>query len=88
MTMNRKCPHADVRFCPLYYAGHVAGAPSCFDDDWANGCAAERNKLKYSAAVELLRIAVPGLVEQVEWQEMLETRRGQMARNLKAAGLQ
>ena len=52
--MSRSCPHAEIRFCPLYHAAHEGQGHGCDDGRCAEGgCAAVRG-LDYAAAVARL----------------------------------
>lgn len=41
---SRRCPHADVKDCPLYWAIHNSAGGSCWpkDNDLQTGCAVEK----------------------------------------------
>lgn len=81
------CPHADVRFCPLYIAAHLGNAPGCDDGKiWDGRCAVARG-LDYRRQVEQLRVQCPGIVEQAEWAEDLERRAVQRRRNMRSSGV-
>jgi hypothetical protein len=83
------CPHADVRFCPLYHAAHMAEARglSCDDGQLGGGeCAASRS-VSYARCVEHLKAKCPGLVEQLAWREEAERTTSQRKRNLNRNGI-
>lgn len=82
------CPHADIRFCPLYHASHTAEGGGCDDGklDGGNGCAVTRG-LDYGHAVAALWQANPQLVAEAAFLENEENARQQRARNMRAAGL-
>lgn len=85
--MKRRCPHDDVRFCPLYIAAHAGNAPSCDDGGmWDGGCAVDRG-MSYARQVELLRVKCPGMVEQAAWSEDIDKRGAQRLRNLRQNGI-
>lgn len=88
MTEERKCPHADIRHCPLYEAMHIAGATSCDDghlEGW-QGCAVDRGA-SYAALVGTLMASHPRIVAQNQWDEQLAVRRRQRDRNLRLNGV-
>lgn len=39
---KRRCPHAAIHDCPLYWASHDGGGASCGDTDIQSGCAVEK----------------------------------------------
>lgn len=86
-----RCPHTDIRLCPLYVAAHDADLAhmSCIDGSEAGlpTCGVARGR-DYDASVAALRIAGAGLVEHVEWQRDIERRRKQRAREMRLAGVQ
>jgi len=84
--MNRKCPHADIRDCPLYHAGHEAGLPTCIAGDWAYGCLVEQGA-SYDGILVRLRGVEPKLVAVIEWNADARSRADQRARNMRAAGI-
>lgn len=89
MTRHPTCPHADVRFCPLYVASHIAGAGGCDDGHlgMAEGrCAVDRG-MDYAAARRRLEIEQFEMVATCEWREKQEAAEGQRARNRQAVGL-
>lgn len=51
----RKCPHDDLRDCPLYVAGHNGSMPSCDDGQLIEGCAVDRGQRKYADLVAMIR---------------------------------
>lgn len=84
-----RCPHRDVRHCPLYHAAHMAGGFGCDDGkiDHAGGVCAVARGLDYRQRVEMLRVKCPGVVEQCEWNEALSGRKAQRTRNLTVNGI-
>lgn len=84
---EKGCPHADVRFCPLYHAAHEGWGLGCDDGKLdAMACAASR-KLNYAKAVSRLRVEHPGYVERIEWNQALEESRQQRERNIRLNGI-
>lgn len=68
----KKCPHNDLRFCPLYIAAHEPFGDGCLDgqEGYDNGCAVDRGLLNYDAAVKRVRDRDPVMVGQCEWKEL------------------
>lgn len=72
--MRRKCPHANIQFCPLYVAAHGLQTPEgellgCDDGKLEDGhCAVDRG-MPYAREVAKVRQAEPGLVEQLQFKE-------------------
>jgi hypothetical protein len=87
---GKRCPHGDVKFCPLYHAAHEAtGGLNCLDleaNGW-NGCAVDRGKLKYDQVYAGLAIAFPRIVAECEWVEAKELRGRQIDRNIRLNGI-
>ena len=81
------CPHADIRFCPLYVAAHAPIGIGCDDVDWVDGCAVSRG-MSYRAEVERLRVVQPRLIAELAFKESAEIAKQQRARNMRAAGIQ
>lgn len=84
---GRRCPHRDVRFCPLYLAAHMGAGFGCDDGRLEEQACGVARDVSYAANLERLRIAVPGLVEQLQWQEDLVERAAQRAINLRRNGI-
>ena len=86
--VTKKCPHTDIRFCPLYHASHTAWGTGCDDGKatgW-DGCGVSR-ALDYGALLaELVKIS-PQMVALCAFQENAEASKQQRDRNMKAAGL-
>lgn len=82
-----RCPHPDVRFCPLYIAAHWPGSFGCDDGRLGEGgCAVDRG-LSYVGAVAALRAAQPRLVAEAEFAADHEALIAQRKRNMRAAGI-
>lgn len=80
------CPHNDIRACPLYWAGHIPGAPTCITGDWDAGCAVGRArdpKGRYAALTSRLERTLPGMCAHVEECFEQTHRREQQRRNLR-----
>lgn len=86
--MSTRCPHKNIRFCPLYHAAHTAGSFGCDDGnmDTNQQCAVSRN-MDYQGAIEALRAACPGLVAGLEFSEMAEAAKEQRRRTMRLLGL-
>lgn len=87
---RKRCPHADVRFCPLYHAAHEpTDGLHCLDEasDGFNGCAVDRGKVKYEQVYVALSINHPRIVSDCEWSEAKETRSRQIDRNIRLNGV-
>lgn len=86
--VTKKCPHADIRFCPLYYASHTAWGVGC-DDGKTNGhdgCGVSRS-YDYGQMLAALYRVSPGMIAECATAENVEASRQQRNRNMKAAGL-
>ena len=82
-----KCPHADIRFCPLYLAAHVAGAGGCDDGHLGEGgCAVDRG-MNYADEAARLQVTQFHLVAEAEYAERQDATIKQRARNMRAAGI-
>lgn len=85
--MRPGCPHADIRWCPLYHAAHEAWGLGCDDGKIGNGgCAAARG-MDYAKTVWKIRVLHPGYVEQIEWREQAEAIQQQRDRNVRLNGI-
>lgn len=84
-----RCPHADIRFCPLYVAAHGISEMGCDDGHLDSGECAVSRKLNYASAVARLAVDPEGfeVVARCEAAERMEQARQQRARNLRAAGI-
>jgi hypothetical protein len=84
----KRCPHDDIRHCPLYVAAHDAGAAdySCDDGELGpmpTGCAVSRG-YSYATAVEGLMRVVPDLVKECRTAEAAAASQAQRERNMRA----
>jgi hypothetical protein len=79
---EKRCPHEEIQFCPLYVASHGTGF-GCDDGRLGeDGCAVTRG-MPYHREVEVLRVRCPGLVEGCEWRQALADRKARIGRNLR-----
>ena len=84
---HTKCPHADIRFCPLYVVSHEPNGGGCDDGRLAEGgCAVDRG-VNYDVALARLQLTQFDLVADVEYRERQEAMQQQRARNMRAARL-
>lgn len=86
--VEKKCPHADIRFCPLYHASHVGDGHGCDDGKaggW-DGCGVSRAMDYGRLLADLARVS-PEIIKLCAEAENAEMSRQQRARNMKAAGL-
>lgn len=86
---RKRCPHADVQFCPLYHAAHVpTDGLHCIDDqlNGSNGCAVDRGRMNYQQVYIALAINHPKLVAECEWLEAKLVSRAQRDRNMRLNG--
>ena len=82
---DTKCPHADIRFCPLYHAAHECIGIGCDDGKLGQGgCAVDRG-MDYHKELGKLN---PKYVALVKWKEEAEQIRLQRARNMRSACVQ
>jgi hypothetical protein len=85
------CPHADIRFCPLYHAMHEGRCAGYSCDDgqlgpMPTGCGVTRG-ISYAAAIKgLLRVA-PEVVERCRAAEADAASRAQRERNMRSAAV-
>lgn len=89
-TDRKRCPHEQIKYCPLYHAAHEStGGLHCVDADadGFNGCAVDRGKLKYDQVYAGLNIAFPRIVADCEWVEAKELRGKQIDRNVRMNGI-
>lgn len=87
--VTNKCPHADIRFCPLYHASHTAWGVGCDDgkaSGW-DGCGISR-ALNYGRLIAELSRVSPQMIAECAFAENAEASKQQRNRNMKAAGLQ
>jgi hypothetical protein len=73
--VTTKCPHAHIRFCPLYIASHGLQHPNgqwlgCHDgkENGSNGCGIAR-KVNYHRMLQLITEADPLMVAETEFKE-------------------
>lgn len=85
--MTWRCPHGDVRWCPLYYASHEGDGCGCDDGNLEAGDCAVSRGLDYGVALAKLTAANPRLVAEVEWMRVLAERRAQVNRNMRLNGV-
>lgn len=82
-----KCPHKEVRFCPLYIAAHTAAGLGCDDGKMGDGHCAVARGLSYVGAVRKIVAKLPCLAEQAKWAESAEQATDQRRRNLRLNGI-
>lgn len=85
--VEKKCPHADIRFCPLYHASHEATGHGCDDGRLAEGGCGTSRTYNYGTLLAALVKISPGLVAQCALLENAEMPKAQRARNQKNLGL-
>jgi hypothetical protein len=85
--MSDRCPHKDIRFCPLYLAAHSGRGFSCDDGQLDKQTCAVARGMDYRKQVERIRKVYPGLVEQCEFWEKDDERQAQRRRNMRLLGL-
>lgn len=90
--MERRCPHPDIRFCPLYHAAHggkeFGGAHGCVDALCGQyGCAVDEGRLDYRDAMEKLRRCAPRYAAELAFREAAEQSAEQRARNMRLSGV-
>ena len=83
----KRCPHADIQFCPLYHAAHIAGAGGCDDGQLGEGGCAVSRGMDYRQAVKRLEVTQFAMMAELEFKQRQNERREQQRRNLQAAGL-
>lgn len=82
-----KCPHSDIRFCPLYHAAHTGTGGSCDDGKLDSGECAVSRGLNYGQALKKLEIDQFELVAECEYNQRWHERNEQRKRNMQSAGL-
>ena len=90
MTRMKRCPHKDIRFCPLYHAAHggeLSGAPSCIEGADQMGCGVDHGKVSYAKSVGIFRAKYPQYLAQLEWREAAEQAAEQRKRNMRLSGV-
>lgn len=92
MATDRRCPHNDIRFCPLYHASHGGaefnGTRGCVDakaEPYA--CAVDQGRVSYAELAGAMKEKAPRYVAQLEWRQALEESREQQARNIRHNGI-
>lgn len=82
--MTGKCPHADVRYCPLYVESHNTRGLGCVDGHITplGDCKVARGAGVYSEMVAKLEGVDARLVAQCRFLHDCEERRAQVRRNL------
>jgi hypothetical protein len=86
-----RCPHDDIRHCPLYVATHDAGAAGYSCDDGGlgpmpTGCAVSRGYSYTDAIRGLMRVA-PDLVRECRAAEAAAASHAQRERNMRGLGI-
>lgn len=85
--MREGCPHADIRWCPLYHAAHEGWGLGCDDGGLGDGnCAVARGQ-DYARSIGKIRTLHPGYVERIEWNEDAEAIAQQRERNVRLNGV-
>jgi hypothetical protein len=90
LATGKRCPHADIKHCPLYHAAHAqTDGLHCVDNvaDGFNGCAVDRGALKYDQLYAALVINHPVIVAECEWIEAKDLRGRQIDRNIRLNGI-
>jgi hypothetical protein len=87
----KRCPHDDIRFCPLYVAAHddASAGYSCDDGELGplpTGCAVSRGYRYADALAGLMRVA-PELVRECRAAETAAASQAQRARNMRVAAI-
>lgn len=83
------CPHASIRFCPLYVAAHDGEISTlgCIAVDDEFYCEVARGRWDYTAAVDRLYKRAPELVQACRRDEAHREAREQRQRNLRLNGI-
>lgn len=82
-----RCPHDDIRFCPLYHAAHEGWGLGCDDGKLGSGKCAVARGLSYIGAVKKIRKQHPGYVERIEKAMFDEESERQRRRNMRHAAV-
>lgn len=82
-----KCPHAEIRFCPLYVAAHEGGGFGCDDGKAEDGRCAVGRGMDYGHQLARLTAAKPRLVAECAFAELEAERQAQRSLNLRLNGL-
>lgn len=85
--MTKRCPHTDIRFCPLYHAAHMDGGFGCDDGRLDEGGCAVSRGWSYARALARLDAAMPRIVAEMRWKEEAAEGRLQRDRNMRLLGL-
>lgn len=80
----KRCPHADIAFCPLYHAAHYPGGLGCDDGKLAAGSCAVARGLSYKNSIAKLNRAFVDKLKRLAAEAESAT---QQERNRRAAGL-
>ena len=85
---DRRCPHPNIAYCPLYRAAHEAGGHSCDDGRLGDhdGCAVDRGA-DYGRILASLWSANPELIREAAEAENDALKIQQREKNMHAAGL-
>jgi hypothetical protein len=87
----KRCPHDDIRHCPLYVAAHGDGyVYSCDDGELGpmpTGCAVSRG-YSYTDGIEGLMRVAPDLVRECRAAEAAAASQAQRERNMRIAAVQ
>jgi hypothetical protein len=87
----KRCPHDDIRHCPLYVAAHGDGyVYSCDDGELGpmpTGCAVSRG-YSYTDGIDGLMRVAPGLVAECRRAEAAAASQTQRERNMRVAAIQ
>lgn len=69
---RRACPHAEVRFCPLYIAGHDGTHPfGCAGDGLPyDECEVDRGAMDYAEEKGRIEAVDRLMVAQAAWKEL------------------
>lgn len=89
---RQRCPHTEVRYCPLYHASHgheLDPSLGCTYGDFDRGCAVERGEITYKRSVARLCKTAAGaqITAQLAWRESAAAAKAQRERNMRLAGI-
>lgn len=85
--VEKKCPHADIRHCPLYHASHTASGGGCDDGKLMEGGCGVSRAYDYGTLLAALAKISPDIVTECAFSENAEMAKAQRARNQKNIGL-
>jgi hypothetical protein len=87
-VVERRCPHPNIAYCPLYRAAHEAGGPSCDDGRLGehDGCSVDRG-VDYGRTLAALWKVKPELIREAAESESAAMAQWQREKNMRAAGL-